>query len=131
MPVGRPEELEAAFEAIVRERAQALYVFPSNRIIAERVRIAELARRHRTATVSSFSSSVEAGGLLSYAGSLSELFGKITPAYVDKILKGAKPAELPIAQPTQFELVVNLKTAREISIKIPRLILLRADRVIE
>jgi len=131
LPVGRAGELEAAFEAIVRERAQALFVFPTNRMIAERVRIAELARKHHIATVFEFSLHVEAGGLLSYGASVSEFMGKTAPMYVDKILKGAKPAELPIVQPTRFELVVNLKTARALGIKIPQSLLYRADRVIE
>jgi putative ABC transport system substrate-binding protein len=131
VPVGRADELEAAFETIVRERAHAVFVFPTNRMIAERVRIAELARRHSIATVFELSFHVEAGGLLSYGASVSEFLGKTAPMYVDKILRGAKPAELPIVQPTRFELVVNLKTARAIGIKVPQSILQRADRVIE
>lgn len=130
-PVEQAAELEAAFESIVRERAQALFVFPTNRMIGERVRIAELARRHRVATVFEFALHVEAGGLLSYGGSVSEWLGETAPLYVDKLLKGAKPGELPIVQPTRFELVVNLKTARALGINIPGALLSRADRVIE
>jgi ABC-type uncharacterized transport system substrate-binding protein len=74
---------------------------------------------------------VDAGGLLSYGGSIGEWLGKTAPMYVDKILKGTKPGELPIVQPTQFELVVNLTTARALGISIPRSLLNRADRVIE
>ncbi len=74
---------------------------------------------------------MEAGGLLSYGPSVNELLGKTAPVYVDKILRGVKPGELPVVQPTQFELVVNLTTARALGIQIPQLILARADRVIE
>jgi len=131
VPVARSEEFEAAFDAIVRERAQALYVFPTHLNIGQRVRIAELARKHRIATVSELSANVDAGGLLSYGASLREWLGKTAPMYVDKILKGAKPGDLPVVQPTQFELVVNLKTARALGIKVPQSLLIRADRVIE
>ncbi len=131
VPVARSEELEAAFDAIVRARTQAVYVFPTHVNIGQRARIAELARKHRIATVSELSLNVDAGGLLSYGASFREWIGKTAPMYVDKILKGAKPADLPVVQPTQFELVVNLKTARAIGIKIPQSLLLRADRVIE
>jgi len=131
VPVERAEELEAAFETIVRERAQAVFVFPTNRMIGEKVRIAELARRHRVATVFEFALHVVAGGLLSYGGSVSEWLGETAPLYVDKLLKGAKPGELPIVQPTRFELVVNLKTARALGMNIPWALLGRADRVIE
>ena len=125
------EEFEAAFEAMVRERAQALYVFPSVRNLAERTRIAELARKHRIASVSEYSWSAEVGGLLSYGANGNEYMGKTLPMYVDKILRGAKPGDLPVLQPTQFELLINLKTAKLLGIKIPQSVLLRTDRVIE
>ena len=131
LPIERAEDLGAAFEAIVRDRAQALFVFPTNRMIGERVGIAELARKHRIPTVFEFSWHADAGGLLSYGASVGEFIGKTAPMYVDMILKGAKPAELPIVQPTRFELVVNVKTARALGIKIPQSLLHRADRVIE
>jgi len=131
LPLLSGETLEASFEAAVRERAQALFVFPTNRLIAERVQIAELARRHRIATVFEFEVDVVAGGLISYGASGVEFLGRTAPMYVDKILKGAKPGELPVVQPTQFKLFVNLSTARELGITIPPSILLRADRVIE
>lgn len=131
VPVARAEEFEASFDAIVRARAQAVYVFPTHLNIGQRARIAELARKHRVATVSELSVNVESGGLLSYGASFREWLGKTAPMYVDKILKGVKPADLPVVQPTQFELVVNLRTARALGIKIPQSILLRADRVIE
>lgn len=131
VPVEQAEELEVAFKTIVRERAQALFVFPTNHIINERVRIAELARRHRVATVFEFALHGEAGGLLSYGGSVGEWLGETAPTYVDKVLKGAKPGELPIVQPTRFELVVNVKTARALGMNILPSLLGRADRVIE
>jgi putative ABC transport system substrate-binding protein len=131
LPVARAEELEAAFDALARERAQALFVFPSNLMIAEAAPIAELARKHRVASVFEYSRHADAGGLLSYGGSVNEWWGKSTPMYVDKILRGAKPAELPIIEPTQFELVVNLRTARALGLEIPQSLLHRADRVID
>jgi putative ABC transport system substrate-binding protein len=131
LPVARAEELESAFDALARERAQALFVFPTNRMIAEAARIAELARKHRVASAFEFPLHADAGGLLSYGGSVNEWWGKLVPLYVDKILKGAKPAELPIIEPTQFELVVNLRTAHALGLEIPQSVLHRADRVIE
>ena len=131
LPVARDEELEAAFDALARERAQALFVFPTTRMIAQAARIAELARKHRVASVFEFSLHVDAGGLLSYGGSVNEWYGKSVPLYVDKILRGDKPAELPIIEPTQFELVVNLRTARELGLEIPQSLLYRANRVID
>ncbi len=131
LPVGGAGELEAAFEAMVRERAQALYIIPDNRMVAENARLAELARKHRLAAVFEFPFGAEAGLLMSYGASVNEFLGKTIPLYVDRILKGTKPGELPIVQPSIFELAVNLKTAREIGVKVPQSILLRADRVIE
>lgn len=131
LPVVRAEELEAAFDALTGQRAQALFVFPTNRMLAETARIAELARKHRVASMFEFAFQAEAGGLLSYGASVGEFFGRSIPRYVDKILRGAKPGELPIIQPTQFELVVNLATARAIGVEIPQSLLFRADRVIE
>jgi putative ABC transport system substrate-binding protein len=131
LPVARAEELEAAFDALGRERAQALFVFPSTRMIAHATRIAELARQQRVASVFEFPLHVEVGGLLSYGGSINEWYGKVVPQYVDKILRGAKPAELPIIEPTQFELVVNLRTVHALGLEIPQSLLHRADRVIE
>lgn len=131
LPVVRPQDLEAAFDALTRERAQALFVFPTNFMLAETARITELARKHRVASVFEFAFQAEAGGLLSYGVSVRDFYGKSIPLYVDKILRGARPAELPIIQPTRFELVVNLATARALGLEIPQSLLLRADRVIE
>jgi putative ABC transport system substrate-binding protein len=131
LPVTHVEDLKVAFDALSRERAQAVYVFPTELLIAAGAGIAELAREHRIASVFEFAIHVDAGGLLSYGASLNDFFGKSIPLQVDKILRGTKPAELPIVQPTRFELVVNLRTARELGIEIPHSLLLRADRVIE
>jgi putative ABC transport system substrate-binding protein len=129
--VQRSAELEPAFEAMAKGRAQALFVFPTNRLVADGFRISELARKHRLPSVFEFAAFVEAGGLLSYGASVEEWMGRTISTYTDRILKGARPGDLPVVQPTLFELVVNLKTAREIGISVPRSILLRADRVIE
>jgi putative ABC transport system substrate-binding protein len=131
LAVAKAAELEGTFETAARERAHGMFIFPTNLLVAERIRIGDLARKHRIATVSEFSPNVEAGGLLSYGGNVNEWLGKTAPMYVDRILKGAKPGDLPIVQPTQFELVVNLATARAIGVKIPHSVLARADRVIE
>ncbi len=131
LPITRAEDLGAAFAAMERERAQALYVFPDNQMIGEAQRIAELARKHRLPAAFDFAFGADAGFLIAYGANVEEFLGNTVPAYVDKILKGSKPGDLPIAQPTRLSLVLNLKTAREIGIRIPQSMLLRADRVIE
>jgi putative ABC transport system substrate-binding protein len=131
IPFEHSEELGPAFEVAVRGGAQAVFVFPTNRILFERARIAELALKHRLATMFEFAVHVDVGGLVSYGGAISEWAGRTTPAYVDRILKGAKAGDLPVVQPSQFELVVNLRTAKALGLKLPQALLLRADRVIE
>jgi putative ABC transport system substrate-binding protein len=131
IPFESPEDLSSAFDKMTRERAQALVVFPTNRIVSERAKITELARKHRIPAAFEFPFFVDGGGLFSYGASVEEWLGKTTVTYVDRILKGVKAGDLPIVQPTQFELHVNLKTAREIGVKVPQSILVRADRVIE
>jgi putative tryptophan/tyrosine transport system substrate-binding protein len=96
----------------------------------DRARLAELAFRHRIISMFVFREWVEAGGLLSYGPSITALFARVAE-FVDRIARGAKPADLPIEQPTKFELMVNLKTAKAIGIELPTAILLRADEVIE
>ena len=125
-----PEEFDAAFAAIERMRAQALLVSTSATFFGERHRLAELAMKARLPMVVGQREYAEAGGLLAYAANLAEGF-RHAASYVEKILKGAKPADLPIQQPTKFELVINLKTARAIGLTIPESFLLRADEVIE
>ena len=123
-------ELADAFSAAARERAEAIFVVAGPLIYPERQRIAELALKHRLPTMYAPSEYVEAGGLLSYGPSYPDLFRRAA-VYVDKILKGAKPGDLPIEQPTRFELVINMKTAKALGLAIPRAVLVRADRVIE
>ena len=123
-------ELPGAFAAITRERAQAVFVVASPFFYSERQRIGDLALKHRLPSISGVSDYVEAGGLLSYGPSYPDLFRRAA-VYVDKILKGAKPGDLPIEQPTHVSLAVNLRTAKALSLTIPQTILLSAERVIE
>ena len=125
-----PEDIGRAFATIARENAGAVIVTPDTFLISQRSKIAELAVSNRMPTMNSFQEDVSAGGLMSYGPDLADVYRR-GAAYVDKIFKGAKPANLPIEQPTKLELVINLKTARAIGITIPQSILLRADRVIE
>jgi putative tryptophan/tyrosine transport system substrate-binding protein len=125
-----PDELEGIFSEIVRTGAGGLLVLPDVVTITYRSRVAELAAKHRLPSVHGFRESVEAGGLMSYGPSFFEQWRQAAD-FVDQILKGAKPAELPIKQPTQFEFIVNLKTARALGIEIPTSLLARADEVIE
>jgi putative ABC transport system substrate-binding protein len=125
-----PYDFDAAFRAIVQDQAQMLHVLSIPQFSAQRARIAQLAIQHRLPTMFAFRSYVEAGGLLSYGINRVPLF-RTAAAYVGKILKGAKPADLPVEQPTKFELVLNLKTANAIGLELPTSILLRADEVIE
>jgi len=125
-----PDEISGAFSAMTRERAQAVFAISGPLFFAERGTIADLAIKRRLPSIHSTPEYVQAGGLLSYGPSYVDLFRRAA-IYVDKILKGANPADLPIEQPTRLELDINLKTARAIGLTIPRLLLLRADRVIE
>jgi putative tryptophan/tyrosine transport system substrate-binding protein len=99
-------------------------------LFTERQRVAELAREHRLPTMCSTREFAEAGGLMSYSAGLSEQFRRAA-IYVDKILRGASPATLPVEAPSQYELVINLKTAKTLGLTIPQTLLLRADQVIE
>jgi putative ABC transport system substrate-binding protein len=129
VPVGSAAGLEAAFAAVVRGRAGALIVVASPPLFAHRKRIADLAVKHRLPTVGGSREYVEAGGLASYGADYPDLFRRAA-TFVDKILKGAKPGDLPIEQPTKFELVINLKTAKALGLTIPQSLLGRADEVI-
>jgi len=125
-----PDEFDSAFAAMAREHADALVVGATSTYLAHRARIAELAIKGRLPTVCSFRESVEAGGLFAYAVNMAEFVGR-SAVYVDKILKGAKPADLPVEQPTRFELVINRKTAKALGITIPQSVLARTDDEIE
>ena len=122
--------LETAFETIIREQTHALMVFEDSVTTTNRRRIAELAGRHRLPAMYGLKSFVEVDGLISYGPDPFEQFRR-GAVYVDKILRGTKPADLPIEQPTKFELVINLKTAKALGLTIPQSLLLRADQVIE
>jgi putative ABC transport system substrate-binding protein len=125
-----PDKIEDAFSAILRERAGALMVHPIFIAALEQgLRIAELANKNRLPTISDGFRFAEAGGLIYYGPDYLPLVRRAV-IYVDKILKGAKPADLPVEQPTKFELVINLKTAKQIGLTIPPNVLARADRVI-
>jgi len=127
--VGGLEEFEAAFSAMVRERAGALIVQPIF-ISSHARRIVDIAARHRMPTISDVRELPDAGGLMSYGPNVGEAYRRAA-TYVDRILKGAKPADLPVEQPTKFELVINLKTAKALGITVPHSLLLRADEVIQ
>jgi putative tryptophan/tyrosine transport system substrate-binding protein len=123
-------DLPAAFASMSRKRAQAVFVIGSPRFFPERGRIVELAVAHKLPTMHGTPEYVQAGGLLSYSPSFPHLF-KAAALYVDKILRGAKPAELPIGEPNRFVLAVNLKTAKSLELTMPRPLVLLADEVIE
>ena len=130
LEVHRAEELDAAFAAMTREGADALFVSVDPLVIEPlRGRIAALAATHRLPAMYPFRQWVEAGGLMSYGPNLFDVQWRAA-TYVDKILKGAKPADLPVEQPTKFELVINLKTAKALGLTIPPTLLFQADEVI-
>lgn len=130
LEAGHADDLEAAFAAAQRERADVIHIYGDSITFAHRARIAELALQYKLPTMHFFREAVEAGGLLSLGPDFPLLY-RNAGAYVDKILKGAKPADLPVAQPTKYELVINLKTAKLLGLTIPPALLQRADQVIE
>jgi putative ABC transport system substrate-binding protein len=121
-----PEDLDKAFVVITRERCDALVV------LADPIRsaIVDLANRRRLPTIYQISEFVKTGGLISYGPSFHQLFRRAA-SYVDKILRGARPADLPVEQPTKFELVINLKTAKALGIEVPPTLIATADEMIE
>ena len=125
-----PDEFARAFSAMTSARAGALTVLPSNMFVRERRRLADLAAKNRLPAVYTSREFVDAGGLMSYGAHQPDLFRRAA-TYVDKILKGAKPGDLPIEQPTKFELVINLKTAKDLGLTIPPSVLARADDLIQ
>ena len=125
-----PDDFDAAFAQMTRNRMQALLVVADSLFILHRARLADLALRHRLPTMHGVRENVEAGGLISYGPSLAHN-ARRAATYVDKILKGAKPTDLPVEQPTTFELVINRKTAMSLGITIPYSVLLRTDEVIQ
>jgi len=126
-----PRDIESAFRAAVKGRAHAVLMIVASSVVGDhRQEIVDLAVKSRLPVIYPFSSYVEAGGLMFYGANLTDL-DRRAATFVDKILKGAKPADLPVEQPTKFELVINLKAARALELKIPAHLLMEADRVIE
>jgi len=130
VPAAGPDDLTGAFAAITKERADGLVVFPSPMLFGQYARIATLAANNRLPAMYAAREAIELGGLVSYGVNLPDL-SRATAVYAQKILKGAEPAELPVQQPTKFELVINMKTARTLGLTITRDFLLIADEVIE
>ena len=130
LEVRGPNDFEGAFQAATKGRAGALSVLSDAVMFAHRTRILELAGKQRLPTMHTQSLWVEAGGMMSYGTHFPDLYRRAA-TYVDKILKGAKPADLPVEQPTKFELVINLKTAKALGLTIPPNVLARADKVIQ
>ena len=124
------DDLEDAFRAATKEQANALIVLADALFFAQRGRLGNLGIKHRLPAMFDDAQSVDAGGLVSYGASLTDLFRRAA-GYVDKILKGARPADIPVEQPMKFELIVNLKTAKQIGLTIPPNVLVRADKVIK
>jgi putative ABC transport system substrate-binding protein len=125
-----PNAIEKAFATMVNEDAQALVVAPHVRNVQHGERILKHAAKNRLAAIHFIREMVENGGLMSYAANHADEYRRAA-VYVDKILKGAKPGNLPVEQPTKFELVINLKTAKALGLKIPAHLLMGADKVIE
>jgi putative ABC transport system substrate-binding protein len=125
-----PEEFDDAFASMAKERVAALLVLTDPVFFLHRARLADLATKSRLPSMHGGREYVEAGGLMSYGPSFLDLWRRAA-TYVDKILKGAKPADLPVEQPTKFELVINLKTAKALGLTVPQSLLIRADEVIQ
>jgi putative tryptophan/tyrosine transport system substrate-binding protein len=127
---GSSPDFERTFREAIKERVSALIALRTGVLLSHQRQIAELAIKNRLPSMFEGSQSVEAGGLMSYSASEAESFRRAA-VYVDKILKGAKPADLPVEQPTKFEFVINLKTAKQIGLEIPQSVLFRADKVLK
>jgi putative ABC transport system substrate-binding protein len=125
-----PDDLERAFAAMIRERAGAVFVLADAMFLLHRTRIAQLVAKHRLPAMYPVREVVDAGGLMVYGPSLRDNFRRAA-TYVDKILKGAKPRDLPVEQPTKFELIINLKTAKALGLTVPPSLLSQADQIIE
>ena len=128
--VAGPDEIEHAFASLVKGRADGLIVLPHAFTGTRRTQIVGLAAKNRLPAMYPWREFVDAGGLMSYGTNLSDLHRRAA-GYVDKILKGAKPADLPVEQPTKFEFVINLKTAKTLGLTLPQSVLIRADQVIQ
>jgi putative tryptophan/tyrosine transport system substrate-binding protein len=125
-----PDEIDNALAVMAREHVGALMVLPDSMFVAQRTRLAELATKHRLPAMYGLRLHAEAGGLMAYSANMQDSARRVA-SFVDRILKGAKPADLPIEQPTKFEFVINLKTAKALGLTIPPAVLARADEVIQ
>jgi putative ABC transport system substrate-binding protein len=130
VPAKSTEEFDGAFAVMARERVEALMVVASPLFITHRVRLAELAREYRLPAMFGSKENVQAGGLISYSADLTDLHRRAA-SYIDKILKGVKPDELPVEQASKYEMVINRKTAKAIGLTVPPSLIARADEVIE
>jgi putative ABC transport system substrate-binding protein len=130
LDVQTPKDIEIAFRTASKGHAEAILVLGSPVFILQRIQLADIAVKNRLPAIYDRSEFVEDGGLLSYGVSLNDLHRR-SAIYVDKILKGAKPADLPVEQPTKFEFIINLKAAKQIGLTIPPNVLVRADKVIK
>jgi len=130
LKVSSPDHLEGVFQTATAERAGAVWVFGDSMFLLHRDQIATLALNRRLPTLFNYRQHVDVGGLISYGPSAPVMYHRAA-VFVDKILKGAKPADLPVEQPTKFEMVINLKTAKALGLTIPPSVLARADQVIE
>jgi putative tryptophan/tyrosine transport system substrate-binding protein len=128
--VKEPDELTAVFATMARDRADGLLVLSDAQFNAQRHQVGELAAKHRLPAMYEAAEFVKAGGLMSYGPDIVEMSRRSAP-YIDKVLTGTKPADLPIEQLTRFDLVINLRTAKALDLKIPPTLLVRADEVIE
>jgi putative ABC transport system substrate-binding protein len=128
--VRRADDFDRAFSAVLKARPSALIVFSDPLTLAHQRRIVDFALRNRLPMISEVGQFADTGGLMTYGPSLPDMFRRAA-AYVDKILKGAKPGDLPVEQPTKFELIINRKAAKTLGLTIPPSLLLRADRVID
>ena len=131
LPLGTGEDVERAFATIVQQQTQALMLHPTPIIILQVRQIIAFAIAQRLLTISNFSPLVREGLLMSYAPDHAVIWRRAASHYVDRLLRGAKAAEMPVEQPTKFELVINLKTAKALGLTIPDSLLARADEVIE
>jgi len=129
LEVRGPDEFDSAFAAMATEHADALITLGDPLTVSYRIRIVDLAAKSRLPAMYDLREFVDAGGLMAYGPSLPDLFRRAA-AYVDKILKGARPGDLPVEQPIRFELIINLKTAKALGLTIPPLLLFQADQVI-
>jgi ABC-type uncharacterized transport system substrate-binding protein len=130
VPAATAEDFDPALTSMSREKVSSVFVMPAPVTVSERVRLADLALKYRLATIYGNKENVLVGGLVSYGVDRNDLTRRVA-LYIDKILKGTKPSDLPVEQPTKFELVINLKTAKALALEIPATLLARADEVIE